>query len=394
MTTLLLRFLVSLLLATLTGSVFAQRTWIVDRWNRPGADFADLPAATAAAADGDHVFLRATVASSSLVDCYLAPTILGKGLIIYGETGTGIPRPQILGLGSVSGVPSTSTMLFSNVDLGHRMNFGMSIQLVSNSGAVVFRGVNLVGFSPFTFANWSDCSLIILEGCTLMIDEGRLTLLRSKVMMSSTRISKERAQSNVISPALIADNSEVHLNACTLIGASPSTQVPLGCSEGMAMWNGTILHSSGSTRFQGGGQCPDLTAYVGTNYSFIDPSTVFAHGFTPDATHHYALQTGISTTTVGNTIHIDQSQYASMLTFLAMAPLTTSPWSNILGPVYLDPNFVWTDLAVSPPLGALRRSFIVPPTIPKGQWVGVQAFALHPQTLAMLNSNATVVGVW
>ena len=77
-----------LVFAVLASFGVAQRTWIVDRWNRPGADFTDLPAATAAAADGDLLFLRATVASSSLVDCYLAPTIQGKGLTIYGETGT------------------------------------------------------------------------------------------------------------------------------------------------------------------------------------------------------------------------------------------------------------------------------------------------------------------
>ncbi len=391
-------FTLLLLFATLTSAVVAQRTWTVDRWNRPGADFTDLPAAVTAAADGDLILLRATSGQAIASDYYAAPTVQGKGLTIYGESGAGIPPVQITGWGGVSGVPTTSAMIVSNVTFGYAPFIGMSFQLSNNGGAVVFRGVTFTGYNIFFETIWSNCSLIVLEGCSLLLGEGRFTFRQSKVMMSDTLLTKAGSQYSNGQPGAWVDNCEVHMNACTAIGGSASASNPLTCSAGLMLIGSSIVQLSGSCRIEGGsgsfGACQDIQAWDNSYYIYYDASTIFPHGINPGPRDIVTPRTGIATSTVGNTIHIDQSQPAATLTFLAMAPLLTSPWTNILGPVYLDPNLVWTGLAVAPSAGVLRRSFVVPPSIPKGQWIGVQAFALHPQTLAVLNSNATIVGVW
>lgn len=67
------------LVLLLVASLPAQTTWIVDRGGSPGAHFADLPPAVAAAAPGDTILVRA--------DAFLqpySPFTTGKGLRVIG----------------------------------------------------------------------------------------------------------------------------------------------------------------------------------------------------------------------------------------------------------------------------------------------------------------------
>src|SRR5262245_7589106 len=81
------------LLATV-GAGLAQSTWIVDIHDGPGANFHDLPAAVAAAADGDRLLVRGAPPAVP-ADLYSPFGIDGKGLTIIG---IGTYPPVVMGL--------------------------------------------------------------------------------------------------------------------------------------------------------------------------------------------------------------------------------------------------------------------------------------------------------
>ena len=91
--------------------VSAQRTWIVDRNNGPGTDFADLPAAVAAAAAGDIIRIRP---APGLL--YEAPApIDNKPLSILGDP---INPPTIIGRVEVRNIPAGTTFRLEGLKHG------------------------------------------------------------------------------------------------------------------------------------------------------------------------------------------------------------------------------------------------------------------------------------
>ncbi len=113
------------LAVSLAGSLASQQTWIVDEAGVPPFDFDDLPAAEAAASDGDTILVRAGS---------YAPIVTDKALTIRFAAGS-IVEPGVFRIGSLaagkqfvmSGYVGTATPIFGTV-----------LEVTSNPGSVYF----------------------------------------------------------------------------------------------------------------------------------------------------------------------------------------------------------------------------------------------------------------
>jgi hypothetical protein len=394
---------------TVSGLLAAQQTWIVDRFNRPGAQFTDLPAAVQAAASGDVLLLRAT--SSSVADSYEAPTIQGKGITIVGETGSGLDPVLVTGAWDVQLVPAQATVVAAHlVLLGDGFYFPTArpfrITCTSNPGSIVFQNVSVLPVGhwvvPQTF---TDCDLVVFSHCTIDMADLTWKFFRSRLMLDDTTMFKTTpAGSTGIwwSGLLYAEDSEVRIAGSTLTGPSAPPGYPGRSDEALTVRGATRVYIASSSRLEGGQYVGGRSAWIeelggppnGVAEVYYDPSTAFVSGpLQAGLTLVQTPQCGLRTIRFPATVQIQQRGEAYAPTILLMAPLQATPWNFVIGPVYLDPTNLWSDLALAPGNGQLTRTFAIPPTIPLGQWVGVQAFELTAQN-ALLASNATVVGIW
>ena len=83
----------------------------------------------------------------------------------------------------------------------------------------------------------------------------------------------------------------------------------------------------------------------------------------------------------------------SSLAALAIGPVTTTPWTYLVGPVFVDPVGMTDYLDIAPLSGPLQRTFPLPPGLPPGTHACLQAFELLPSG-TLLTSNATIAGLW
>jgi len=103
------RLLLALLLAI---PALAQQVWVVDRLNRAGTHFTDLPAAYAAAAPGDVLLLRST-ATTSPWPVYTPPPLIDKGVKIVGEHAT--PTPVIDGNLDIRNLAANQSVVLAGI---------------------------------------------------------------------------------------------------------------------------------------------------------------------------------------------------------------------------------------------------------------------------------------
>jgi hypothetical protein len=199
------------------------------------------------------------------------------------------------------------------------------------------------------------------------------------------------------------ETTRAWISGCTMTGQSAISQNPTWASGPIVVCNGAEVHVSGgsyleSGQYYGGGyaevfrRCSTLPGFP-NNEIFIDPSNQVIGPIIPNNNFHFDPETGVRYTMASNTLQIDHHAPPSAPVLLLLSPLQATPWTYVIGPVFLDPTNLWSDLAVAPASGPLVRTFAVPPTIPFGSTVGVQAFALSP-TGELLASNATMVGIW
>ncbi|MGE3350375.1 MAG: hypothetical protein AB7O84_01490 [Planctomycetota bacterium] len=103
-------------------------------------------------------------------------------------------------------------------------------------------------------------------------------------------------------------------------------------------------------------------------------------------------QVGVRTTQQGTTLTIRQDfGQPSSATLLLIGPIQTPPWSAGIGPVFVDPTAVWSDLRLGPQPSLVLQSFAIPPGVPLGTQLGVQAFG-WTQTGGFLTSNLATIG--
>ena len=120
-------------ISLLSGSSFAQKTWIVDAARGSGYDFDDLPAAVAAAKDGDTVIVRAGKYQPATISKGLR--LLGRGAVINTAVSNGLVPLKI------SNVAARSRCVlkgfrFIQYGLGASPSGRALVEITNNSGPV------------------------------------------------------------------------------------------------------------------------------------------------------------------------------------------------------------------------------------------------------------------
>jgi hypothetical protein len=207
-----------------------------------------------------------------------------------------------------------------------------------------------------------------------------------------------------LSDTMILDASQLYASASTIEG---SRGVPGFNSDKYAIGlsaRSTVTLSAGSTLIGGVSSVFGRTHWTVDYGHVLNPPQSSTLRYDPSAQliggpgqlgliEIQETQTGLLTIESPGQVAIQQFTEPQAPTFLLMGPFQTTPWDYVIGPVFIDPNNVWSDLAVAPVSGILTRTFTIPPTIPIGQWVGAQAFSLD-STGRIMASNVTTVGVW
>ena len=406
-----------LAVAVLALAAAGQSTWIVDRLMRPGYQFDDLPAAIAAAAPGDTLLLRATTSRADDADAYTASPIQGKGISIVGEVGIGLPPVRVVGIWSISGIPSGQEMLLRSIVvdgsdvLARNLSYG--INAINCQGVLVLERVTVLPHGRLHLTQWTngsrfiDCRLIVLRDCYVDRGDIRWIFLRSKVMMSNTTFVQSHpaasALNGSLSDTMILDASEFYAASSTIQGSNGVSGF-LSVAWAIGLYsNATVVASSGTSLVGG------VNSFGRTHWTYdyglvqvpprtstlrYDPSVQLIGGQgQAGMIEIQELQTGLQTLESPGQITVVQHTPPLAPTFLLMGSLQTTPWTHIIGPVYIDVTNVWSDLQIAPASGVLSRTFSIPPTIPVGQWAGIQAFALD-STGRLMTSNVSTVGVW
>lgn len=396
-----IRFLVLLVLAAIA---VAQTTWTVDRFNRPGAQFTDLPAAVAAAASGDVILLRATTADPA--DSYLAPAVQGKGLTILGEMGPGLPRVVVTGSWYVNAIPANAAVIVSNVHITYGNGRILQLTVTNCAGAVVFRAVGPMVFSFFTQPTLADNELLVFSNCVLDMTTGPIQFVRCKVMMDNVQVLRNNPGFGSNGSSVILLDSDLHLAGCDIRGAqgnalnsasSRAVEFSASSTRGNLFINKTSRLEAGVNTFGSREQAiwysantPDCSRVQVVR----DPGATIVEGYPSYCMPvNFLPVSGLRTSTNQNVLLIEQDTVPLSPTILLMAPFQPAPWNNIIGPCFLDQNFVWSSFDVAPSSGPLRRTFTIPPTIPPGQWIGVQGFEYEAFRNRIHGTNVTVVGV-
>src|SRR5262245_14988350 len=157
---------VSFLILMFGAPLLAQQTWVVDRLNRPGANFTDLPPAVAAAANGDTILLRGTGPATPGV-AYTAPTIDGRGLTIRGE---GAATTRVIGEWLFRNLPATDRIIVSDVFLGGGTLAPADVGTFhgdSCAGAIIITGITMEGLVGTLETGFVHCNWVLLRNCDL-----------------------------------------------------------------------------------------------------------------------------------------------------------------------------------------------------------------------------------
>jgi hypothetical protein len=159
---------VALAALALTATASAQHVWTVDAALGPGSDFQDLPAAVAAAADGDTLIVRSGWYSELVLD--------NKALTVAALPGTSM---WIFGA-KVLNLDAQKEVLLVNLAVASLDGTGLLVS--ADAGEVLVDGCSLVGANgPNTYSTgWGfpgvevfDSARVTLTGCTLTGGDGR-----------------------------------------------------------------------------------------------------------------------------------------------------------------------------------------------------------------------------
>ncbi|MGE3175806.1 MAG: hypothetical protein AB7O97_24500 [Planctomycetota bacterium] len=403
------------------GGLCAQRTWIVDKYGRGGEDFDNLPAALAAAAPGDTIFLRAT-GPDPLLDGYgTGAATVNEGLRILGEDGG--PPVVVHGSWTVSNLLSDDQLIFSNVLLrGDPFSDLFFLDCTACAGAITLDRVTVTAHSPLVSGmaytsvrpstRFVDCDLVTFSHCTIDTVDTSWQFVRSRGMIDDTTMEQSLSYAGLVGNqlwlgALRAEDSELWISGSTITGPSPTTSLSgAGHSSGPAVYLcRSTVHVGGGSAITGG------TSYFGTQYApfgnvscwrnpadwphiYHDSSVLLRHGLAGNIVYHAGPQAAVRYTQTATTLtiahHFDQQPGA---TLLLIGQHQLPAWSDVIGPVFLDGLTAWSDLRLAPQTGPVTHTFAIPPGIPPGTLLAVQAFNwLQPDTF--LTSNVTTVGFW
>jgi hypothetical protein len=208
-------FLAFLIAVAVALPVAAQRTWIVDASNGPGADFTDLPKAVQAASAGDLILLRPHPGGA-----YNGwPFYIDKALSVIG---LGSQPVSFYGGLSFLGT-GAERMVISNIDASTGV-----LDFQQCPGTVVIDGLPYAGASGVGVRVAYDVGRILMTRCqsrrvrgpALLVDNTRLWLMDSRLEDVSPNIL------GFTGAPLYARNSEVWVVGTELIGGTTPLPTP------------------------------------------------------------------------------------------------------------------------------------------------------------------------
>ena len=142
----------------LTAAVTAQSVYIVDRLNRPGTNFLDVPAAEAAAQHGDTLILRSDASPYT-------PVTTAKGLQILGDP-SGLASFVATGPGFVvSGLPAGRDFVMRNCELFGLGTGGARVRIDSCLGRVHLQQVRATIYSGLPAIEVIASTAVTLREC-------------------------------------------------------------------------------------------------------------------------------------------------------------------------------------------------------------------------------------
>ena len=354
----------------------AQRTWVVDRQNRPGADFTDLPPAIAAAGAGDALFVRGIGAATPY-----SASVIGRSLTVVGEDAS---------------VRVESALAVRDLPPGQRV----VIRRVASDGAIAVERclgpVFLDGVQTTrpVGSSWriTDCALVSLHGCNVFAVE--LVIADSDVLLERCTllayyfehgISLQRARLVFVEsnceggPGIPQGNCQPGGRAGNGLDGTNSRVVVAGdsllrggsyvpCTQrewGLAMTGGAVLQDPRAT-IEG-----------------IDPTRAFAH-------------------TIGPVVTLEGQVANANLTTRLLAPVG-SPSLTVLGQPAREPfdfpmGTLWLELGglivldagSIPANGERLRSLALPPGLPTATLFGLQSVVFTGMT-AQLSTPSFVL---
>ncbi len=409
-----------LLCVLLAGPVLAQRTWVVDLRNRPGTDFLDLPAAVAAAADGDILLVRGTPLLAP-TDIYNAPIIDGKGLVITGADINN--KPIVYGQWGISNLSASQKMVLSNIKFGTiEMQFApvwslrptpyRGLLATDVAGPLIFDGCEYGTHEQnlLTPTRFTRCALVIFNNSFISSCGWTIWFEDSHFQASNTYFAE--GTGGPLSPGhtLHLRRSIGHFSHCHLRGSDGSSMYPFDVKAALMLCN-SIVHVTDHSHLEGGHlyQGPPWAAAVGADPSstcflpgsqpatvFLDPSTTVVVGIsTWYLTLHNQRVAGLRLDTQ-TPASLSLTQYADPgnPTLLAAGDLLFTPWTSPRGPILLQPSsLIILGFQITGPTGLVTTTLPIPPGVPLGTTLGLQALELTPAA-QILFSNAVAAGVY
>jgi len=243
----------------------AQKTYIVDANNGPGADYLDLPAAVKAANHGDVLVLRAGT---------YTPTTITKGIAILGRPGAAIRTGSLFGGKlTVTGVPGGQRFRMRGVVVQELMEVE-SFQITGNSGSVHLEEVDGLtlnaahqGYLWLIQAN----NAVTLASCN---SPSGCRIVQSNVVITGGSYHGENAKTLLLHgcfefrsfPALELDRATVHIAQSDVSGGNGSP----GCNKNTLSGSEAIFANSSHVVIAG----PKSMVRAGTQSSVA----LFGHG--------------------------------------------------------------------------------------------------------------------
>lgn len=287
-------------------------------------------------------------------------------------------------------------------------NFYCWIEGTSCVGSLIFDDVVVRNYlsQPLFRPGLTDCALVNVSRSRIEW-VGDWVVTRTNLMINDSSI-QSFSPSFLFGPALRLIDSQLSLSRSTVIGSSGSVNYPN--TQSPAIYTcGSRITIGGGCRLEAGRQangslglysvivhdCTNQPANLLSTIAVDLASTVAIGGWSGSfgLTYQLGPQTGLAYATTATTLDVDQYTHAGALSVLAIGAVTTTPWTNLVGPVFVDPVGITDYWDIAPTTAVLRRSFAIPPGLPLGTSVAMQAFELLPNG-QFLTSNATIAGIW
>jgi hypothetical protein len=226
------------------ATALAQTTWIVDGNLGPGAQFAEVQPAIAAAAPNDTILVRATVNYQGFT--------IDKPLRVVGLlSATGYPA-QCMGLITISGIGASETCLLSTFSI-FQVSFGgpvpppHGLRVLGNTGRVHIEALDVSGSAP-GIIEFVNNARVETHFCGFACC-GQPTTFRNTVARAGYCFFISSSPTPVIGPpvylptnALLLDNSTLTLQGSTIQGGNgrSSFQYSWPSTPGLSGVNSTL----------------------------------------------------------------------------------------------------------------------------------------------------------